>query len=213
MPVQSLSAEDRRLAHKEQRREDLIKAALDVFSRVGFASAKLDDVAEEAGVSKGTIYLYFDSKEALFEDVVRTQLLPVIEQAEARLSQFQGSAADMLRQQLAFMYNKVVSEDRRVVMRLIIAEGPNFPALTEFYYKTVLARGMTATRKIIEYGVQTGEFRQMGGDTLALNVMAGAVAAGIWAQVFQPHHPLDLDVYSQTHIDLILGGLCVRNED
>ncbi|MEL6827094.1 MAG: TetR/AcrR family transcriptional regulator [Pseudomonadota bacterium] len=198
----------RREQQKEARRLALVDAALAVFSRVGYAAAKIDDVAEEAGVSKGTVYLYFDSKEQLFEGMVKSKMSPMLNNVASLAIDPDQSATDRLKQHLRFFYTKVLDTDRRQIMRLIMSEGPNFPHLAEFYHANVLSRGQAMINAIIQQGIETGEFRNMAGHGLMHNVVAGALVAGIWKLVFDRFQPIDLDSYFDTHVDLILNGLC-----
>ena len=204
---QTAEPKSKREQQKEAKRTALIEAALRVFSRVGFAAAKMDDVADEAGVSKGTVYLYFESKEQLFEEVVKVTMVPLLDEGVASLVEPDKSATDRLKQHLKFFYSKILDSDRRNIMRLIMAEGPNFPHLAEFYHANVLSRGQALIQAIIEDGVARGEFREMPKHGLMQNVVAGAIVAGTWKLVFDQFQPLDLDAYFETHIDLILNGL------
>ena len=199
--------QSRREQQKQAKRLALIEAALAVFSRVGFAAAKIDDVAEEAGVSKGTVYLYFDSKEDLFEGMVKAKMMPMLEGAAEIAFDPDMSATARLKQHLRFFYTKVLDSDRRQIMRLIMAEGPNFPHLAEFYHANVLSRGQAMINAIIQQGIENGEFRNMSGHGLMHNVVAGALVAGVWKLVFDRFQPIELDAYFETHIDLILNGL------
>ncbi|MEP1143540.1 MAG: TetR/AcrR family transcriptional regulator [Henriciella sp.] len=198
---------NKRKQQKEAKRLALLNAALAVFSRVGFAAAKMEDVAKEADVSKGTVYLYFDSKEQLFEDMVRTKMTPMLNEIEEVMSRPAMTATERLKTHMQFFYQKVLNSDRRQIMRLIMAEGPNFPDLAEFYHANVLSRGQALIRRTIEQGVESGEFRELKGHGLAQNVVAGALVAGIWKLVFDQFQPIDLDAYFDTHVDLILNGL------
>ncbi|MEM9055413.1 MAG: TetR/AcrR family transcriptional regulator [Pseudomonadota bacterium] len=197
----------KREQQKEARRTALVNAALAVFSRVGFAAAKMDDVAEEAGVSKGTVYLYFESKEQLFDAMVKAKMSPMLDQVAANLAKPAASATERLKQHLRFFYSKILDIERRQIMRLIMAEGPNFPHLAEFYHANILSRGQGLIRAIIQQGIESGEFRNMQDHGLTQNVVAGALVAGIWKLVFDRFQPIDLDAYFETHIDLILNGL------
>lgn len=197
----------RRERQKEEKNQALIDGALAVFSRVGFAAAKMDDVAREAGVSKGTVYLYFDSKEQLFEEMVKVNMAPLMSEIAENLARPSMSATERLKAHMKFFYTKILNTNRRQIMRLIMAEGPNFPHLAEFYHANVLSRGQAVIGAIIQEGVDSGEFRQMKGQWLAQNIAAGALVAGIWKLVFEPFQPLDLDAYFDTHVDLILNGL------
>ncbi|MEM6554442.1 MAG: TetR/AcrR family transcriptional regulator [Pseudomonadota bacterium] len=206
--VAEAAPSSRREQQKEAKRLALVDAALAVFSRVGFAAAKIDDVAEEAGVSKGTVYLYFDSKEQLFEGMVKSKMSPMLNNVAGLAIDPDQSATDRLKQHLRFFYTKVLDTDRRQIMRLIMSEGPNFPHLAEFYHANVLSRGQAMINAIIQQGIETGEFRNMAGHGLMHNVVAGALVAGIWKLVFDRFQPIDLDAYFDTHVDLILNGLC-----
>lgn len=201
------SSLSRRDQQKEAKRLALIDAALAVFSRVGFAAAKIDDVADEAGVSKGTVYLYFESKEKLFEGMVKSKMMPMLDHVEEVMAQSTQTATERLRAHMTFFYTKILDSDRRQIMRLIMSEGPNFPHLAEFYHANVLSRGQSMINDILQQGVNNGEFREMNGHGLMQNVVAGALVAGIWKLVFDRFQPIDLDAYLETHIDLILNGL------
>lgn len=205
--VEETAPQNRRAQQKEAKRLALIDAALAVFSRVGFAMAKIDDVAEEAGVSKGTVYLYFESKEDLFEGMVKAKMMPMLDNAASVAFDPEMTATARLNQHLRFFYTKILDSDRRQIMRLIMAEGPNFPHLAEFYHANVLSRGQAMINAIIQQGVDNGEFRNMSEHGLMQNVVAGALVAGIWKLVFDQFQPIDLDTYFETHIDLILNGL------
>ena len=200
-------AAQRREARKEQRRLDIIDAALRVFSRVGFAAAKIDDVADEAGVSKGTLYLYFSSKEDLFKGMVRGKMLPMFEEIKVASMKSGEGAEDHLKALMRFFYQSTLNGERRHIMRLIMAEGPNFPQLTKFYYENVISRGEEIVQSILDYGVARGEFRPLQGHGLTKNVIAGAITANMWKTVFDAYESIDLDAYAETHIDLLLGGL------
>ncbi|MEL7231181.1 MAG: TetR/AcrR family transcriptional regulator [Pseudomonadota bacterium] len=202
-------AETRREERKEQRRADIVDAALKVFARDGFALSKMDTIAEEAGISKGTLYLYFESKDELFEGMVKGKMLPLLErlQSEMMAAGDDLSASEMLSVHMRFFYRNVLNTDRRHIMRLIMAEGPNYPHIAKFYYDTVLMRGKAAFQAIINHGIQRGEFRQVDGHGLMQVAMAGGLVAALWKTVFDPFEPIDLEAYCETHIDMLLAGL------
>src|SRR5439155_21382571 len=144
---------------KDARPEELVAAALDVFVERGYAGTKLADVARRAGVTKGTIYLYFENKEALFKAVVRETIVPVIAQGEALARSFTGSARDLL-EQLVREYWRLVGETALAgIPKLMMAEAATFPELTRFYYDEVVVRGHRLMAGVIERGVKNGEFR------------------------------------------------------
>src|SRR5439155_7362227 len=126
---------------KSARPEEILTAALEVFADRGFAATKLEDVARRAGVTKGTIYLYFDSKEALFKALIRETIVPVIAQGEALARTFVGSARDLF-ERLVREYWRLVGETSLVnIPKLMMAEARNFPELARFYYEEVSCLG------------------------------------------------------------------------
>lgn len=144
---------------KDDRPGEILHAALDVFAARGFAAAKLDEVAARAGVSKGTLYLYFDGKEELFRSVVRGLLLPNVAMAERRIAEHTGSASELLRG-LVLTFGRIITESKLgAIPKLIVAEAANFPDLAKFYYEEVIKRGMRAMGGVIERGAAAGEFR------------------------------------------------------
>ncbi len=186
---------------------DIVAAALEEFFLQGFAATRLDAIAERAGIGKGTIYLYFDSKEALFEAAVRSIVAPIFEQAERFAVAPQGSAADMLRRMIRTFYEQVVATERRRILRLLIAEGPRFPRLVSFYHREVVTRGMAGLRGILRYGIARGEFRADLPIDYPQVIVGPALVGAIWHLLFAELEPLDIDGLCNAHVDVILKGL------
>jgi len=149
----------RRERRKDARPGELIDAALDVFSDRGFAGARLDDIARRAGVTKGTVYLYFASKEELFEAAVRHTLVSSIARADATVRDFEGSTPDLLRAVLTGWWHGVVRTKAAALGKLMVAEATNFPELARFYYDNVIEPGRRLQARILERGIERGEFR------------------------------------------------------
>src|SRR5256712_8052466 len=141
---------------KDGRPGEIVAAALEVFGERGFAATKLADVARRAGVTKGTVYLYFDSKEALFKAVVRETIVPVIAKGEALAQSFTGSARELV-EQLAREYWRLVGETAVAgIPKLMMAEAATFPELTRFYYEEVVTRGHRLMAGGIERRIKNG---------------------------------------------------------
>jgi AcrR family transcriptional regulator len=199
--VKNLSARDVRA---QKRREAIIAAALDEFIAKGFAATRLDDVAKRAGVAKGTIYLYFADKDALFQDLVRTALGPLI----GRISsppEPGGTARAMVERFVETFVRDIAGTKRGDILRLIISEGGRFPSLSEFYYREVVERGIAAMRHMIDYGIARGEIQTKQLSQFPQLVVAPAMMAIVWQGLFGGFAPLDALAMLQVHIDLIFG--------
>jgi len=186
------------------RREAILAAALDEFSARGFAAARLDDVAERAGVAKGTIYLHFQDKEALFQELVRTRLGPLVTALE------QLGASDLpIRTVLTGFADMFVQEiyatRRRDLARLVITEGARFPAIAEFYYREVVERAIAALRALVERAIARGELRHDALARFPQLIAAPGVVAILWAGLFERFAPLDVAAMLRAHIDLLLS--------
>ena len=195
---------DRRSDRRAERREAILAAALEEFSVRGFAATRLDDVARRAGVAKGTIYLYFRDKESLFQELVRAMLSPLVGAIEAAPMRDLPvrAVAEMI---VDVFVNEIYGTRRKDVIRLIIAEGPRFPKLAEFYYREVIARVLAAMRALLTKAVERGELAH---DALArfpqLLVAPGLVAI-IWSGLFERFSPLDVRELMRAHLDLLFG--------
>lgn len=148
-----------RRRRKEARPSELTAAALALFVEKGFAATRLDDVAARAGVSKGTLYLYFNSKEALFKSVIEQGILPALSEGEAMLAQHQGSAAELVRDLLLGWWQLVGSTELGGIPKLMVSEAANFPELAHYYHDQVIVRGRRLLLEALQRGLASGEFR------------------------------------------------------
>jgi AcrR family transcriptional regulator len=197
---------DRR-RRKEARPQEILGAALAEFAANGYAATRLDDVARRAGISKGTIYLYFDSKEELFREVVRQSVVPQLENLRAAVEGFGGSVEDFIRTRFKEFELRLIESEVRFILRLLIAEGHKFPDLTQFYFDEVIGRGMAVLRRLVARGVAQGEFRPTALDEVPQLLVAPALMGLLWKTLFDRYRPLDLERMLETYVDLILHGL------
>jgi AcrR family transcriptional regulator len=206
-PVEADSGEprpSRREMRAAERRQAIVDAALVEFSAKGFAAARLDDIAAGAGVAKGTIYLYFADKEALFQELIRTSIVPIV----GRLGPppAPGTPAREVFERFIQMFMTEVYGTRRAdIVRLMIAEGARFPQLAEFYYREVVARGIAGMQMLVQYGISRGEITNPEIIKHPQLMIAPALVAVIWHGLFGKLAPLDLDAMFKVHIDLIFG--------
>jgi len=205
----SRKARPRWQRRKAARPAEIVTAALDVFVERGFAAARLEEVARRAGVTKGTVYLYFKNKEALFKAVVRETIVPVIAKGEALAQTFTGSARDLV-ERLVREYWRLIGETALAgIAKLMMAEGVTFPQLTKFYYEEVVTRGHRLMAGVIERGIASGEFRPVDVLVAAKLAMSPLMHATVARMAFGKCMPEGFNVvkYLDTHIDLYLHGI------
>jgi AcrR family transcriptional regulator len=203
-----------RRRRKDARPAELIEAALACFAERGFAATKLDDIATKAGVSKGTVYLYFPSKEELFKAVIRETILPNLVQAETMLDTTKVPSAEYLRRLLEFMTGRMASSPVGIIPKLIITEAGNFPDIARFYLDNVVHRGFALIGRILERGITSGEFRAMDVRSTTFCVLAPILLTALWRHSLGRYEPdaLDPDALWRTHVDLLLRGLLQEPE-
>ncbi|HYJ35826.1 MAG TPA: TetR/AcrR family transcriptional regulator [Rhizomicrobium sp.] len=202
------------MAKRWQRRKDarppeILDAALAVFAQKGFAATRLDDVAAKAGITKGTIYLYFDSKQALFEALARQSVGAQIEQIKAQLAAFPGSTPELLRLVLSTMGHFITTSDRVVLPRLVLAEAANFPKLAEFWRREVIDSGIGLMSGIIRRGIERGEFREIEPQHAARLCVAPMLIIMLWRTTFAQFDetPYDYQGLIEAHLQTLLKGL------
>ena len=195
----------RRREQKLQRQEEILAAAFEVFAAHGYEATRMDDVARQARIAKGTIYLYFRDKKQLFRAVVRSL---VQKRFDAIAGSFQGTGEQLLRELLSRMYSQVVRNEKvRSIVRLLIAEGGRFPQLAEIYHREIIAPGMKAVRQALLQGIASGEFRKTSAVEFPQLLAAPGVLAIVWRVLHGERHRLDLDAYSKGHLEFVLDSL------
>lgn len=208
------------MAKRWQRRKDarppeILEAALAVFAQKGFAATRLDDIAAKAGITKGTIYLYFDSKQALFEALARQSIGAQIDQVKAHLDQFPGSSSELLRFVLTTMGQFITTSDRIVLPRLVLAEAANFPELAKFWREEIIARGLSLMTGIIERGIARGEFREVEPQHAARLCVAPMLMIILWRTTFAQFdkEPYDYQGLIEAHLQTLLKGLELKGSE
>jgi AcrR family transcriptional regulator len=187
-----------------ERRAAIVEAAMDEFVARGFAATRLDDVAKRAGVAKGTLYLHFKDKESMFEELIRTAIVPLIGRIVV-VPPVGGSVRDAVELFAETFIREIVATRRGDIIRLIVAEGPRFPAIADFYFREVVSKGLAGIRALIELGVARGEIGQRKLAQHPQLLVAPAIVAVIWQSLFASHAPLDAIAMFRVHLDLIFG--------
>ena len=194
---------------KEARPQELTAAALELFVEKGFAATRLDEIAARAGVSKGTLYLYFDSKEELFKAVIREGLLPLLAEGEELMASMPGPASELFRAIVLRWWEIVGEGPIGGIPKLIFAEARNFPEIARFYADEVIERGKRLFVAVFRRGIDSGEFRPFDPQALVHIVISPLIMRVIWK------HSLDccgvtsvpLEDYLREYLELTLRGL------
>ncbi|MBE0625130.1 MAG: TetR/AcrR family transcriptional regulator [Burkholderiales bacterium] len=194
---------------KDARPEEITAAALELFVERGYAATRLDDVAARAGVSKGTLYLYFENKEDLFKAVVRGNVLPVLQHGEVLVENFSGSSAELVRKLVRGWWELTGSTKVAGIPKLVIAEAGNFPDLAKFYYDEVIVRALSMFRRVLQRGKETGEFREVDIDHLVRVALAPLVMLAVWRHSFAccEHEQMQPERYLDAYLDMLLHSL------
>ena len=194
---------------KDARPSEILDAAYAVFTKKGFASARMDDIARAAGVTKGTVYLYFDSKETVFKALVAGAFGERLEMISSLVEGFDGSCADLLRNVLRVLGLFVATSDRVGLPKIVIGEIGQFPELAKFYRHEVIGRGMKLWEAILKRGMARGEFREVPIDHAIRLCVAPVLLAAIWRTTFAQFDdkPYDIEGLIETHVDMLLRGL------
>jgi AcrR family transcriptional regulator len=200
-----------RRRRKAERPAEILEAAFAEFSRNGYATTTLERIAERAGVTKGTIYVYFDSKEHLFMSMVREITKSTFDTVIDMFERHEESTADLLRAQFSFIYESIVeNRRRREALRMLIAEASRFPGLADRYYQEILCPCLNLLKQAIQRGIDRGEFRKSAIIASPQVVIAPIALVDLWLIMFDDRQPLDLKAYFKAHLDLVLNGLLVK---
>lgn len=194
---------------KDDRAAEILEAALVCFAENGFAATRMEDIAERARITKGTIYLYFESKEDLFKSLARQSIGAQIETITAHVKAFDGNSADLLRFVLGTVGHFVTTSDRVVLSKVLLAEAGKFPELAEFWRREVIDRGLGLFTAIIRRGQARGEFRKLPPEHAARLCIAPMLIIMFWRTIFSrfDETPYDYQGLVQSHLDTLLRGL------
>jgi AcrR family transcriptional regulator len=198
-----------RQRRKDARPGELMTAALQVFAERGFAATRLEEVAQRAGVSKGTVYLYFDSKEALFKAAVESAVIPALEAGEAIAADESLRPAEALRRFVFWWWEKIGASEVGALPKLLVAETGNFPELGKWFHDNLIMRGKRAAAGIIARGIAAGDFRPLEPTDVARVIFAQMFSYVLWRRTFGAAMP-DLpepEAYFNLVLDLMTHGL------
>jgi AcrR family transcriptional regulator len=199
-----------RQRRKHARPAEILAAGLALFAERGFSATRLDDVAERAGIAKGTIYRYFATKEDLFEAVVRDAFAPLLGNMTAAMARPDIGATALVRLMIETVYREIVATPRREILRLLVAEAKRFPNLVAFYHREAVGRARAIAAEILRRGIASGEFRDGPATRTPEVIIAPAILAAFWKLVFDPVEPIDLDAIIAAHLDLVIHAIAAH---
>jgi len=194
---------------KQARPGEILDAALTVFADKGFAAARMEDIATKAGVTKGTIYLYFESKEEVFKSLARQHIGDTLAMAAEEARKFDGATFDFLTVFFQRFATIVLTSEAVVLPKIIIAESGNFPELAAFWRKEVIDKAMGMLKGVLERGVARGEIRDVPPDYICKLCVAPMLMSLIWRTTFArtDDHPFDYEAFMALHRDVLYRGL------
>jgi len=211
LPAPEGSTRQRR---KQARPQELLDAALALFVEKGFAATRSEEIAQRAGVSKGTLYLYYPSKEELFKAVIRQTLSALIAEGQEAVGSFQGSSSELLSFLLHTWWERIGNTPAAGIHKVLLAEVRNFPELAQFYTDEVIIPADRLFSSCVQRGMDSGEFRALPSHEVAHALMAPLIFMAVHRHSFGacPVHGPDMDpsLLLNTHLELVLRGLEVR---
>ncbi|WP_228768136.1 TetR/AcrR family transcriptional regulator [Limnohabitans sp. DM1] len=201
----------KRERRKQERPGELLEAALDLFVEKGFAATRVEEVALRAGVSKGTLFLYFPTKEDLFKAVVRENVVHPVNQGAAELAQFQGGTGELLEWMMLQWWRRYGATKASGISKLVMSEASNFPDLATFFREEVIEPAHAMVRSVLQRGIDQGEFRLVNLDLTLHSVMAPLLFLVMWKHSMGPCCPtseqIDPEAFISQHAQLLVRGL------
>jgi AcrR family transcriptional regulator len=194
---------------KEARPSEILAAAMETFVEHGYAATKLEDVAKRAGVTKGTLYIYFESKEALFKAVVRESIVPILATAEQMAQDRSADPKLLLRRLMNDWWEAMGPSGLGGLPKLVMSEATNFPELAQFWYDEVVRRGRQVFAQVLRRGMEQGTFRSVDVDLAVRMILAPVLMAAIWKHSFLAceKEAFPVEQYLATSIDIFLRGV------
>lgn len=194
---------------KDARPVELLAAALQLFVEKGYAGTRLEDVAARAGVSKGTLYLYFENKEELLKAVVRENVVALISRTAGAASSHSGSSAELVALLITAFWRDYGNTPAGGLSKLIMAESGNFPELARFFHDEVIRPWHELLGAALQRGIERREFRAVDPALVVRAITAPLFTLSLWSHSFGPcsNEPIDADAYIAAHIDMVLAGL------
>jgi AcrR family transcriptional regulator len=203
----------KRARRKAERPAEILDAAFEEFVKNGYAATRLEDVAARAGVTKGTIYFYFQTKERVFDEMIRHVSRSFFPEIESYAGSLQGSYTSRLHALFVFVYGRI-AEDRasRETLRFLISEGIRFPDLVDRHYEEFVSPAIDQFRKLIDAGITAGEFRSSPAVEFTEIIISPALLLSLWSLLFGTRKKIDVPTFTEASFDLLMRGLAAPNK-
>ncbi|MEM9812494.1 MAG: TetR/AcrR family transcriptional regulator [Pseudomonadota bacterium] len=192
---------------KDHRPDEIVAAALEEFNLRGFAGASMARIAKGAGVSRATLYLYFENKEALFLAVAEAAMAGFTHDAARKVELDDHTTEETLRALFRQFYAMMTSTKNSALMRILISEGPSMPGLVQAYHEQILRNGRQLLERIIARGLERGELRPCPATRIPQLLIAPAMFFAIHSMVFGELETLDEEAFAEGHLDIIMRGI------
>ncbi|MEM7644386.1 MAG: TetR/AcrR family transcriptional regulator [Pseudomonadota bacterium] len=196
-----------RKRRKDARPNEILTAALAEFEANGFAGTTFAGIAKRAGIARGTIYLYFDSKDRIFDALTRRILTDPLEEMARALEVYDGPSDALLERFLTHMHDEAAETETILLLRILVSEGRRFPDLVRLHHARINDSGLSLLHRIVHRGIARGEFAPEIADLDLRVVIAPAIMALFWQMIFAPVAPLDRDAILRSHLNLVLRSL------
>lgn len=197
----------KRKRRKDDRPDEILAASMDEFAEFGFERARLTRIAKKAGIAKGTIYLYFDSKEALFEAAISRYMVSAMEETRADFQRLDGSPTEQLRVLISGTYERVVGSPAEIIMRILVSEGPRLPWMAERYYELAISKFIVLLQEVIGRGVASGDFQESPMTRVPHLLIAPAMFLTINRMVFSTQNHIDQADFFEGHLHMVMRAL------
>ena len=198
----------------DARPNEVMDAALTLFMKKGFTATRVEDIAASAGLSKGAIYLYFDSKKDILKGLIQRSIVPIIENSEHLAATMTGDPKTTISTVIKLITQRMNEPHLFAIPRLIIAEAGNFPDLAQMYRDEVIERGFSVLEAILEQGIQKGIFRPMNSRLVIRNIMGPMITNLLLTNVFrfEDDPSVTPEQFAKSHMDILFNGLLVKPE-
>lgn len=197
-----------RRRRKDARPREIAAAALDIFVAKGYEASRIAEIADRAGIAKGTLYLYFHSKEALFKSIIEESVVPALEAGEKLVASYEGDSSDLLNLLLRSLGEQINASHLSSIINLVISESRKFPEIAQHYYEICIVRGRALLRSVIERGIQSKEFNNLDIASCINIAVAPIVMQTIWRHSFLScEENMNFQAYMDTHLALFMNGL------